>query len=163
TGSLRLLVGLGWPLIFGVAAFGAWRREGRFLRRIDLDPENCVEVLALGLPIAYFVIIDLKRSLTLVDACLLLAIYIAYLCARRMVPPREPEHIEDLEVVPRTIMGLPKRGQLAVIVSLFVFGGFLLWFSAGPFLTSMLHFAVTFGVSEYLFIQWVAPFLSEFP
>src|SRR5262245_34772080 len=39
TGSLRLLVGLGWPLIFGVAAFGAWRREHRLLRRIHLDEE----------------------------------------------------------------------------------------------------------------------------
>jgi cation:H+ antiporter len=27
----------------------------------------------------------------------------------------------------------------------------------------MLKYAVYFGVSEYLFIQWVAPFLSEFP
>ena len=38
TGSLRLLVGLGWPLIFAVAAWGEWRRERRLLRRIDLDP-----------------------------------------------------------------------------------------------------------------------------
>src|SRR5215470_10462504 len=52
TGSLRLLVGLGWPLIFGVAVWGCWRREGRLLRRIHLDPENGIEVCALGLPIA---------------------------------------------------------------------------------------------------------------
>jgi cation:H+ antiporter len=163
TGSLRLLVGLGWPLIFAVAAFGAWRREGRFLRRIELDPENCVEVLALGLPILYFVVIDLKRSLTLVDAAILLAIYVAYLWALRMVPPREQEHIEDLEPIPRSIMRLPKRGQITVIVTLFIGGGLILYLSAGPFLQSMLHYAVTLGVSEYLFIQWVAPFLSEFP
>ena len=50
-GSLRLLVGLGWPLIFGVTLWGTWRREGRVIRRIALDDENCVEVLALGLPI----------------------------------------------------------------------------------------------------------------
>jgi cation:H+ antiporter len=163
TGSLRLLVGLGWPLIFSVAAFGTWRREGRLLRRIELDPENCIEVLALGLPILYFAFIDYKRTLTLVDAGVLLAIYVAYLLALRMVPPREPEHIEDLETIPRTIMSLPKQGQLSVIIALFVFGGLLLYVSAGPFLSSMLHYAVAFGVSEYLFIQWVAPFLSEFP
>jgi len=163
TGSLRLLVGLGWPLIFGVAAFGTWRREGRLLRRIELDPENCIEVLALGMPILYFVFIDFKRTLTLIDAGVLLAIYVTYLCALRMVPPRETEHIEDLETIPRSIMRLPKRGQLTVIISLFVFGGLLLYASAGPFLSSMLHYAVAFGVSEYLFIQWVAPFLSEFP
>jgi cation:H+ antiporter len=163
TGSLRLLVGLGWPLIFGVAAFFVWRREGTLLRRIHLDPENCVEVLTLALPIVYFGFIYWKGTLTLLDAAVLLGMYVAYLWVLRLVPPREQEHIEDLERIPRSIMRLPKRGQITVIVSLFIGGGLLLWASAGPFLQSMLHFAVSFGVSEYLFIQWVAPFLSEFP
>ena len=163
TGSLRLLVGLGWPLIFAVAVWGCWRREGRLLRRIHLDPENGIEVCALGLPIVYFLIIHAKGTLTLVDAAVLLAIYVLYLWVLRKVPPRGEEHVEDLEIVPRHIMSLPKRRQAIVILLLFVVGGVLLAFSAHPFLESMLHFAVTFGISEYLFIQWVAPFLSEFP
>src|SRR5713226_7962828 len=57
TGSLRLLVGLGWPLIFLVAAIGHWRRERRLLRRIPLEDEHCVEVVALGVPILYFLLI----------------------------------------------------------------------------------------------------------
>ncbi|HZN03129.1 MAG TPA: hypothetical protein VFD06_06030 [Candidatus Polarisedimenticolia bacterium] len=163
TGSLRLLVGLGWPLIFSVAAFGAWRREKRLLRQITLDRENSIEVFALGLPILYFLFIWLKASLTLVDAGLLLAIYFLYLWVLRKIPPREEEHVDDLEAVPRRIMRLPKRAQGFAILGLFVGGGLLLAYSAHPFLESMLHFAVTLGVSEYLFIQWVAPFLSEFP
>jgi cation:H+ antiporter len=163
TGSLRLLVGLGWPLIFSVAAFGAWRRDKRLLRCITLDRENAIEVFALGLPILYFVFIWIKASLTLVDAGILLAIYFLYLWALRKIPPREEEHVEDLEAIPRRIMRLPKRTQGLVILGLFVGGGLLLAWSAHPFLESMLHFAVALGVSEYLFIQWVAPFLSEFP
>ncbi len=163
TGSLRLLVGLGWPLIFGVAAFGTWRREKRLLRRIELDDENCVEVVALSLPIVYFLIVDYKATLTLLDAALLLGIYLLYLAVLQKVPPRETEHIEDLEAIPRSIMRLPRRAQIATILTLFVAGGALLFFSAHPFLESMLHYAVYLGVSEYLFIQWVAPFLSEFP
>ena len=163
TGSLRLLVGLGWPLIFSVAAFGAWRREKRLLRTIPLDPENAIEVFALGLPILYFLFIWAKASLTLVDAVVLLAIYGFYLWALKIVPPRSEEHVEDLEAVPRRIMKLPKRTQGFVILGLFIAGGLLLAFSAHPFLLSMLHFAVTLGISQYLFIQWVAPFLSEFP
>src|SRR6266702_4288864 len=31
TGSLRLLVGLGWPMIYFVAAAFGWRRERRFI------------------------------------------------------------------------------------------------------------------------------------
>ena len=163
TGSLRLLVGLGWPLIFSVAAFGAWRRDKRLLRCITLDRENAIEVFALGLPILYFVFIWAKATLTLVDAGVLLAIYFLYLWVLRKIPPREEEHVEDLEAIPRRIMRLPKRAQGLVILGLFVGGGLLLAWSAHPFLESMLHFAVALGISEYLFIQWVAPFLSEFP
>jgi len=163
TGSLRLLVGLGWPLIFGVATFGTWRRERRLLRCIELDSENCVEVISLGLPILYFLVIYFKATLTLFDAAILLLIYVAYLWVLQKLPPRHHEHIEDLEAIPRRIMRLPKRAQIATILALFVGGGLLLSLSAEPFLRSMLRFAVYFGVSEYLFIQWVAPFLSEFP
>lgn len=163
TGSLRLLVGLGWPLIFSVAAFGAWRRDKRLLRCITLDRENAIEVFALGLPILYFLFIWAKATLTLVDAGVLLAIYFLYLWVLRKIPPREEEHVEDLEAIPRRIMRLPKRAQGLVILGLFVGGGLLLAWSAHPFLESMLHFAAALGISEYLFIQWVAPFLSEFP
>jgi len=163
TGSLRLLVGLGWPLIFGVAAFGNWRREHRLLRRIHLDEEHSVEVLALGFPILYFLVIYLKGTLTLFDAAVLMVIYVLYLWVLKKVPPREVEEIADLEAVPRRIMSLPRRGQISAIVVLFAGGGLLLYVAAAPFLHSMLRFAVRLGVSEYLFIQWVAPFLSEFP
>src|SRR6266705_1796227 len=163
TGSLRLLVGLGGPLIFGVAAFGNWRREHRLLRRIHLDEEHSVEVLALGFPILYFLVIYLKGTLTLLDAAVLMVIYFLYLWVLKKVPPREVEEIADLEAVPRRIMSLPRRGQIAAIVVLFAGGGLLLYVAAAPFLHSMLRFAKRLGVSEYLFIQWVAPFLSEFP
>jgi cation:H+ antiporter len=163
TGSLRLLVGLGWPLIFGVAVFGTWRRERRLLTRIHLDDEHCVEVLALGPPIAYFLLIYVKASLTLLDAAMLIGLYLAYLWILRKVPPREMEHVEDLEWVPRRVMRLPRRAQVAWILAFFVVGGVILALSAEPFLESMLGFAAYFGVSSYFFVQWVAPFLSEFP
>jgi len=163
TGALRLLVGLGWPLIYGVSAVGVWRRERRFERSIHLDRENAIEVFALGMPILYFLFIWWKASLSLVDAVVLFAIYGAYLLVLRRLPPRDAEHVEDLEAIPRSIMGLPRRTQGLVIVGLFLVGGGVLVFAAHPFLQSMLHFAVTFGISQYLFIQWVAPFLSEFP
>ncbi len=163
TGSLRLIVGLGWPLIFAVAAIGGWIRERRLIRRIHLEDEHCVEVCALGLPILYFLVIYFKGSLTLVDAAVLMVIYALYLFVLNKVPPRETEDIEDLEAIPRRIMRLPRGGQIATVLILFAVGGGLLYVSAAPFLHGMLRLAVYLGVSEYLFIQWVAPFLSEFP
>ena len=99
TGSLRLLVGLGWPLIFAVALIGTWRRERRLLRRIHLDDEHCVEVIALAPPIVYFLLIYFKATLTLVDAAVLVGMYVLYLWILQRVPPREMEHVEDLEAV----------------------------------------------------------------
>ena len=163
TGSLRLLVGLGWPMIFCVAAIGAWRRERRLLLRINLEDEHCVEVIALGPPILYFLIIYFKGTLTLLDAVMLIAQYLAYLWVLQRLPPRGAEHMEDLEAIPRRVMRLPRRGQIVAIAVFFVAGGSILGVSAKPFLQSMLRFAVFFGIPEYYFIQWVAPFLSEFP
>jgi cation:H+ antiporter len=48
-------------------------------------------------------------------------------------------------------------------MGLFLAGGLILLFVAEPFLHSMLALAVTLGISEFVFVQWVAPFLSEFP
>jgi cation:H+ antiporter len=48
-------------------------------------------------------------------------------------------------------------------VALFVVGGLMLYFTAHPFLNSMIGLATTLGVSQFVFVQWVAPFLSEFP
>src|SRR5919198_777321 len=42
-------------------------------------------------------------------------------------------------------------------------GGLLLYVTAHPFLESMLALAALLGVSQFVLVQWVAPFLSEFP
>src|SRR5262249_56528587 len=46
---------------------------------------------------------------------------------------------------------------------LFLIGGAMLYLTAQPFLQSMIGLATTLGVSQFVFVQWVAPFLSEFP
>lgn len=163
TGSLRLLVGLGWPLIFGTAVYGTWKREKRLLRHIELEEENCVEVVALALPILYFFFIYYKATLNLIDAGILLGMYVLYLWVLQKLPPRQMEHIEDLDYIPRKVMKMAVRPRNFAILGLFVVGGIILALAAEPFLHSMLRMAVHFGVSQYLFIQWLAPFLSEFP
>jgi cation:H+ antiporter len=64
--------------------------------------------------------------------------------------------------VPRAVLRLSTRLRWSAIISLFAAGGALLYFTAHPFLESMLALAVVFGVSDFVFVQWVAPFLSEF-
>jgi cation:H+ antiporter len=160
TGSLRLLVGLGWPLIYFTAA--AFRRS---FVHVQLDDEHSVEIFGLLLPILYFVFIWWKGTLTLWDAFPLAGFYILYLWILWKIPAREEneEALEDLGAIPRKILSLGGAKRTAAILALFVAGGLLLYFAAHPFLDSMLAIATSLGISTFVFVQWVAPFLSEFP
>lgn len=160
TGSLRLLVGLGWPMIYFVAA--AFRKE---LLAVKLEKEHAVEVFGLLLPILYFMFIWWKGTLTLWDAFPLTASYGLYLWILWKIPPLEAseESLEDLGYIPRKVLSLGGAKRAIAIGVLFVAGGALLYFAAHPFLNSMLAIAASLGVSTFVFVQWVAPFLSEFP
>jgi cation:H+ antiporter len=165
TGSLRLLVGLGWPMIYFVAAYFGWQQAGRKFINLELEDEHSVEVFGLLLPILYFGFIWWKGSLTIWDAIPLTATYVLYLWILWKIPPQEEseEALEDLGTVPRAVLALKPRMRNAAIWALFIVGGLILFFSAHPFLNSMLAIASTLGVSTFVFVQWVAPFLSEFP
>jgi cation:H+ antiporter len=164
TGAIRLLLGLGWPMIYFVAAFSAMKtRKNRVWRDIQLDDEHAVEVVMLIPPLAYFFWIWFKGTISLVDSALLTGMYIVYLAILWKVPPRNEETLDDVGRIPRAVMRLQKRMQWAAIIALFAAGGMLLYFTAHPFLNSMLALATAFGVSQFVFVQWVAPFLSEFP
>ena len=82
------------------------------------------------------------------------------------MPPREEEAAEEDEEIPRVSRwALSYTGwkRWAAVLSLLGGGGAVIYFVAEPFLTSMMALAATFGMSQFVFIQWVAPFLSEFP
>ncbi|HUR81373.1 MAG TPA: hypothetical protein VM733_11440 [Thermoanaerobaculia bacterium] len=165
TGSLRLLVGLGWPMIYFVAAAFGWKRQGGKFVELELEDEHSIEVFGLLLPILYFAFIWWKGTLTIWDAIPLSFSYFLYLWVLWKIPPKEEteESLEDLGTIPRKILSLQPRMRNAAIWGLFVAGGLLLFFTAHPFLNSMLAIAGTMGVSTFVFVQWVAPFLSEFP
>ena len=202
TGSLRLLVGLGWPLVYFTAAIAAGRNrrllsagkrsshksptrsgqatdsrarghrlssspnataEPRFFESINLEKEHSIEVMGLIPPLAYFWLIYFKGTLNMIDSIFLVFMYLAYLMVIRKVPPQEPEKIEDLEAIPRKILALSSFRKHFVIALLFLGGGAGILLIARPFLHSMLALAASLGVSQFVFVQWVAPFLSEFP
>lgn len=166
TGSLRLFVGFGWPMVYFVALFFSHEpayQKGVGFRRIVMEDENSFTILGLVPALLYFLVIYFKGTLTLWDGGILAAIYGAYLWLLNQLPPQAAEGTEDLDRVPRWIMQKPKVQSLVWISALFMTGALILWFAAHPFLDSMLALAVTMGLSQFVFVQWVAPFLSEFP
>ncbi len=163
TGALRLLTGLGWPMIYATAAFYHKRKYGKPLNAITLEPEHCVEVVGLMAPLLYMTYVYWKASLDVWDALALTLIYVAYLVVLSKLPPQHEEGIEDLERIPRAIVTSTPAIRNAAIVGLFLGGGLLIYFTAEPFLGSLLSVSAVLGVPSFVFVQWVAPFVSEFP
>jgi cation:H+ antiporter len=164
TGALRLLTGLGWPMIWVMHAIAHRRRGGkRRFPAIALEPEHAAEVLGMTPPLLYFAWIVFKGSLDCRDSAVLLAMYAGYLALVQRIPPREHEEIDDVALVPRAVLRFRPPLRSLAIVALFLAGGIALYFTAHPFLNSMIGLATLLGVSQFVFVQWVAPFLSEFP
>lgn len=163
TGALRLLTGFGWPVIYMTAALFKRRRGGGPLRKIQLEDHHCVEVVGLIAPLAYAAVIAIKGTLSVIDGVILILIYAAYLAVLSRMPPEDPETVEDLEAIPRRIVLAPRRRRIAYITALFAAGGALIYFSAEPFLASLLALSTLIGIPAFVFIQWVAPLISEFP
>jgi cation:H+ antiporter len=163
TGALRLLTGLGWPMIYFTAAFFHRRKYKRGMGAIKLHDEHCVEVVGLLVPLLYMFVVWYKATLDLIDAAVLILIYVAYLMVLSRMPPQDAEGIEDLDRVPKAIVTARPAIRNLAIIGLFAAGGALIYFTAEPFLGSLLAVSAMIGVPSFVFVQWVAPFVSEFP
>jgi cation:H+ antiporter len=163
TGAIRLLLGLGWPMIYFVFAFSGRRTAGQRLPAIRLEREHAVEVVGLVPPLLYFLIILWRQRITWVDAVVLIALYVVYLWILTRNPPRTAESLADAPAVSRWAYRQPGWRRQAAIGGLFAVGGVLLYVTAHPFLNSMIALATMVGISQFFLVQWVAPFLSEFP
>lgn len=163
TGALRLLTGLGWPVIYFTASLAHRRKHAGPLCCIRLEPHQSVEVIGLLVPLIYVAVIAVKGTLTVYDAAVLALIYAAYLAILSRLPAEGHESVDELPTVPRTIVKSPRLARIAMIGGLFVAGGLLIYYSAEPFLASLLAIATLAGIPNFIFIQWVAPIVSEFP
>jgi cation:H+ antiporter len=163
TGALRLLTGLGWPMIYFTAAMFQRKKGGKPLGCIQLEEHHAVEVVGLLPPLLYMGVVAWKNSLTVWDALVLALLYTAYLVTLTRMPPEDAESIEELERIPRKIVTSPRGIRIALITGLFLAGGFLIYFSAEPFLASLLALATRMGIPQFVFVQWIAPLVSEFP
>jgi cation:H+ antiporter len=163
TGAIRLLLGLGWPMIYFVSAVAGRRTAGRRLPTVRLAPEHAVEVVGLVPPLLYFGVILARGRFGWADALVLIGLYLAYLWLLFRNPPHAVEQLSEAPAVSRWAFRQRGWRRPAAIAALFAAGGAMLYVTAHPFLESMLAVAALFGVSQFVLVQWVAPFLSEFP
>src|SRR5205807_2808753 len=100
TGAIRLLLGLGRPMIYFVFAVSGRKRAaggaqdaGALLPAIRLEREHAVEIIGLVAALVYFCVILFKRSLSWVDAVVLLALYVVYLGILFRNAPHGADHV----------------------------------------------------------------------
>jgi cation:H+ antiporter len=164
TGSNRLLTGFGWPMIFFVTDYYHRRRHGRRLEAIHVRHEHAVEVVALLFASSWYLVVLARGVLSLLDSAVLGGAFVTYLWILNRLPAEGEEAKDELLAPPRFLVELtPRALRNASLLGLFALGGAVMWAVAEPFLEAMQHVAVAIGVSQFAFVQWVAPFLTEFP
>ena len=158
TGSNRLLLGLGWPFVALLFAFGL-RRRGERPRGVELGEGRRTELFFLGAASIYSLVIPITRRLAWYDAVALLSLFIAYLWVAARGEHSEP----DLVGTAKYIGDLPRKVRRTVIVALFVLAAFLVLLAAEPFASALVEGGKALGVDEFLLVQWLAPIASESP
>jgi len=174
TGSNRLLIGLGWPLVALVAALGArrFRRGAKNMRPdtrtqaatfsssgITLMPRRRIELLFLAAASLYAFLIPITGRISLIDAVVLLTLYGAYLWRVAREERTEPE----LAGVSAFVGSLPKRTRRTVVVGMFVMAAAFVLAAAEPFANALIATGRELGIDEFLLVQWLAPLVSESP
>jgi cation:H+ antiporter len=150
-------------MIYATAAYFHRKKSGSRLKHVVLEREHAVQVVFLLLCIGYFFIVWARKQISLVDTIILACIYFGYLYFLKKIPPQDEEKLEDADRIPRFILAQRRPVRNSLIGGLFLLGGVLLYFAAPPFLGSLKALAAGLGISTFVFVQWVAPFLSEFP
>jgi cation:H+ antiporter len=165
TGSNRLLIGVGWTAVVLIAAWRIKRiarsrgYEGELDTEVRLDRPHSIEIGFLAVATLYSLTLPLKNHLTLVDAGVLVVIYVLYVWRISRSPAEEP-HL----VGPARLLGelAPKRRRLAVGALLF-YAAAVIVTCAEPFADALVDTGRQLGISTFLLVQWLAPLASEAP
>lgn len=153
TGANRLLIGVGWPAVL----FAYW--VGTRRRQVLLEPAQGVEIAVLLVATLYSFLIPLKGTLSLLDTAVLLALFGGYMVLAAKAPHVEPELGGPAE----WIAGWRIPWRRATMVSLFAIAGVTIFAAAEPFAEGLLAIGRTWGIEEFILVQWLAPLASESP
>ncbi len=158
TGSNRLLLGLGWPLMVLVFVVAS-RRGGGDASGIRLEPRRRIELGFLAVAGAYAFLIPMTRRLSLVDSAVLLTLFALYIRTVARQPRSEPEFAG----VAADLAALPKTRRRLVVTGLFLAAAVVILSAAEPFAEGLIATGERFGIDQFLLVQWLAPLASEAP
>jgi cation:H+ antiporter len=159
TGSNRLLMGLGWPVVVLVSIVVARRSGSGKTTGLALERGNRLElgflliagVIAFAIPVGGEIHLGLGLAL--------LAWFGFYLYKLSHGDVEEP----DLIGTAAAIGELPDRTRRVAVVGLFLAAGAVILLCAKPFADNLVGAGTELGIDRFLLVQWLAPLASEAP
>jgi cation:H+ antiporter len=158
TGSNRLLIGVGWALVVFIA-WWRWRSRGARRTGVTLERSHSVELGYLAIACAYALTLPLKHTISLLDAAVLVTIFVLYTVRISRAPAEEPELVGPA----RWIGDMTVVRRRATVIALFVISAVVILFLAEHFADALVDTGSRFGINEFLLVQWLAPLASEAP
>ena len=152
TGSNRLLIGLGWSVV--ILIYWLKRRHP-----LDMRGEMGIEISILAIATAVTLLIFFLGMVHILLAAGLIVIYLVYLWLSSTREVEEPHLIGAAAL----IGSLPVRWRRTMVVFLFLFAAGVILVAAEPFVESLIETGESFGIDEFILIQWIAPLASESP
>ena len=176
TGSNRLLLGFGWPLVVIIALLVA-RRTLRRVNASSTRPHSAAAgpaaatALRLGagarMDIGFLVIlgvlafaIPLLGSIPVWFGIGLILIFAAYLWRAGQSAGDEEEEFVGAAAL---IVSMSTKARRITVIALFVVSAGIILFSAEPFAEALVASGQSLGIDSYFLVQWLAPLASEAP
>ncbi|WP_135357922.1 sodium:proton exchanger [Mycolicibacterium sp. NCC-Tsukiji] len=160
TGSNRLLMGIGWPVVVIVGLYVVRRMSAENSKpMLALEPGNRVELGFLLIAGLVAFVIPTTGRIHLVLGVAMLAWFGFYLYKLTRGEPEEPELVGTAAA----IGALPDRARRITVVTLFLVSGAVILMCAEPFANSLIDAGTELGVDRFLLVQWLAPLASEAP
>lgn len=159
TGSNRLLLGLGWPLVVLVSLYVAGRVSRKPATSLALEAEHRLELGFLLVAGVVAFVIPATGHIHVVLGVALIAWFGFYLYRLTRGEAEEPHLIGTAAA----IGALPRRARRRTVVALFVLAAAVILLSAEPFAEALVASGKDLGVDEFLLVQWLAPLASEAP
>lgn len=159
TGSNRLLMGLGWPVVVLVSVLVARRGSGRTLDGVELEASNRVEIGFLMFAGVAAFVIPVTGRIHIAFGIAVLGWFGFYLYKLSRGDVEEPELIGTAAA----LGALPDRVRRVVVATLFLLAAAVIVTCAKPFADNLIGAGTKLGIDRFLLVQWLAPLASEAP
>jgi cation:H+ antiporter len=158
TGASRLLLGFGVALPAAVALMPQrWRP--RHVGPLELGPPQRVDLGVLAMAAVWALRPTLRGKVTLLDAVVLISLYVFYLHRVAGSDGEAPEMIG----VASSLAELPAERRRRWSGGLLLYSALVILLTAVPFSNAVLGSGALIGISPYLLLQWLVPVATETP